>query len=982
VFTLQLLSLRVAHIVLNISQESLVNNVINNNTLNDICILHQNIAGILSKRDEIEIVIEELKGNGYVPTALCFSETFLLSGSETNLHFDNYELASFFSRKNKKRGGVAILVKKYTNYNELPAVKKFAIEKEIECCGIEIVNTNVIIVCLYRTPDSNVIKFLEHLDQLLRFLRLKNNKKIVVCGDLNINILNENKITTDYLNLLHNYNMYSHINTPTRHDNCIDHIFSNIKNAKGETHALGLSDHDTAQTVTFKSKTQPLKCAKYVTKRDYCEENIKKFIECIYTLSFSEIYEEKSLENAFELFHDQLILFHDLCFPIIKVKITTKDRNNHWLTKSLKKCCTVKRKLYYQYRKENNNIIIKTKFTTYSRILRKCISNSQKNYNTNYIESSKNKCRAAWNVVKNTFNQSAIKEINHLTSRSKVDLHAPQDIAEEFNNYFIGISNNPTTKITATALKTLKSIQNTIFLSPTNPPEIYKIILSLKNTPATGYDKLPTKILKTIAFPLSIHLSHLINLSLEKGTFPTRLKKSIVKPVFKKGETNNLNNYRPITLIPVLSKIYEKAYYTRLDNFLTKNNILRQEQNGFRKNKSTTLACFKLNNQITECIDKGIPVGVLFLDMSKAFDTVCHKRLLGKLERYGIRGPAYSWIESYLNNREQCTEIAKVINDQRSTFQSCYKVNKYGVPQGSILGPLLFLAYINDLPDSTKHNCILFADDTTLVIKGTDINNFENEINTALRDIIEWLELNNLQINVDKTKFMLFKSYKSKIHHVVVKHNLQQVEEVTSTVFLGMTLDTHCNWKEHVNTVCIKLNKFMFALWRIKRTVSFKSALLIYHGYIMSILRYGVIMWGNSVNVDRAFVAQKKCFRTLCGVDRLDPCKPLFIKHKLLSFPCLYIYEICIFVKLNVELFTFIADKETTRSHRRCRLALPTTSKLVLRNKSAYCMCIKIFNKIPAEIKKLPINKFKTTLYKILVDNCFYSINEFLLYKF
>jgi hypothetical protein len=458
-------------------------------------------------------------------------------------------------------------------------------------------------------------------------------------------------------------------------------------------------------------------------------------------------------------------------------------------------------------------------------------------------------------------------------------------------------------------------------------------------------------------------------------------KKTIIKPIFKKGDKLKLSNYRPIALIPILSKIYERAMYMRVEHFLESNKILKAEQNGFRKRKSTTLACYQLNDHITKCIDRGTPVAVLFLDMSKAFDTVCHELLLNKLYKYGIRGPAYSWLESYLTNRQQCTQLNITINNKVSTFRSKFTHNFYGVPQGSTLGPLLFIAYINDLPDSIKHDCILFADDTTIIIEGRNLDIFENNINQTLNDVIQWLDNNHLQINLGKTKLMQFKSYRSPEHHLNIEHNLNAIEEVKSTTFLGVTLDSNCNWREHVDMVCKKVNKFLFALWRLKQTVSLQTALIAYHGYILSVLRYGIILWGNSVDSNRVFIVQKKCIRTLCGVNYRESCRPLFQKLNLLTFPCLYIFEIAKFVKVHIEFFDFV-DKETTRPQRKYRLALPADSKLVIRNKSAHNMCIKVYNKLPPNLKTLSDIEFKNKLYKMLCDACFYSVNDFFGHKF
>jgi exonuclease III len=944
------------------------------------CVFHQNIAGILSKIDELEIVIDSFKNKGTAPNVICFSETFLCSGTENNLVLKDYELVSFYSRP-KKRGGVAILINKSLDAEDLPNIQRFSIQREFECCGIEIFNCNLIVVCLYRTPDSNINIFFEQLNKILNLLRskTKSTKKIIICGDFNINTLIENKTTKDYFSILQNFNMISHINKPTRKNNCIDHIISNLKIAKGTTLQLGLSDHDTAQNITF-----PIYIDKYVrewhvTKRDYSEENIYLFIEHIKQLSFSEIYEENCSDKAFNTFHNLLVLFHNLCFPVIKIKISSKNRKHKWITKSLKRCCTTKRKLYFEHqRSTQNKDLNKQRLHNYTRILKKCISYSQKTYYTKYISNSSNKCKAAWNVIKGNHNQQSKKEIHNITNRQKVQLYTPQEIAEEFNDYFINVNKKYTTPKTYDMISNTQ--QRSIFLSPTNPCEINKIICSLRNTSSTGFDELPTKIIKSISLILSIPLSYLINISFEQGTFPTILKKSVVKPIFKKGNKSELGNYRPITLIPVIAKIYERAMHNRIESFLDKFNILRDEQNGFRKKKSTTLACFKLNNIVTDCIDKGIPVGVLLLDMTKAFDTVCHDQLLSKLERYGIRGPAYTWIRSYLSERKQCTQIDRIQENKLKSYKSEYKQNTIGVPQGSILGPLLFVMYINDLPESTRHDCILFADDTTIIVKGTNINLYERNVNTALKDVVTWLNKNNLSINLSKTKFMQFRSYRAPPQQMKILHDNVEIEEVENSLFLGMTLDTHCNWKKHVDSVCKRVNKFIFVLWRLKETVSQKTAITTYHAYIESVLRYGILLWGNSVEVDRAFVAQKKSIRTICGKRRRESCRPNFAELKLLTLPSLYIYEAAVFVKQNLELFPQF-NNISNRPLRQNNMTLPSC-KLKVKRKSAYYMCIRIFNKIPSSIKTLPNTEFKLKFKNILYNACFYTVDEYFSHKF
>lgn len=512
--------------------------------------------------------------------------------------------------------------------------------------------------------------------------------------------------------------------------------------------------------------------------------------------------------------------------------------------------------------------------------------------------------------------------------------------------------------------------------------EVYKIILSLNNTKSVGLDGISTHVLKYCANVLSPILKHLINLSFTEGTFPEPLKISTVRPLYKKNSKEDINNYRPITLIPILSKIFEKAMYHRLSGFFEKYNIIKNEQNGFQKKKSTTLATFNLIRNITENIDRHIPVSVIFFDMTRAFDFVDHEILLKKCERYGIRGPALDWIKNYLLGRKQCVELKKVDKEHRvNTYRSEFQLNSSGVPQGSILGPLLFLLYINDLPTATKHQCILFADDISVVVPHNPKSvTHEMLLQSAVENILCWLDKNKLCVNLSKTKYVNFSNYKSKPNNVI---NLtcrgHAIEKVNEMKFLGLVLDSHCNWKGHVSYICKKLNKYVYLLKKLKRTSLQKTALLAYHGFVVSLLRYGLLLWGNSTDVKQAFIIQKKCLRALCGVGPLTSCRPLFKKLNLLTLTSLYILQAGIFVKEQHTLFEQMKNDKNSIVKKRdpTRLILPKC-KSALFQKNCYLMTIRIFNKIPKCIRELPINQFKCKLYRWLLEHCFYDIHEFL----
>ncbi|KAG7308231.1 hypothetical protein JYU34_006904 [Plutella xylostella] len=518
-----------------------------------------------------------------------------------------------------------------------------------------------------------------------------------------------------------------------------------------------------------------------------------------------------------------------------------------------------------------------------------------------------------------------------------------------------------------------------MFLRPTCPDEVFKTIFMLKNTNSVGPDELSTKILKISADIIALVMSHLINLSFEHGIFPNKLKFYMIKPLHKQGDKTLMNKYRPMALLPVISKIFEKIFKKRLISFLDKFSIIRDEQFGFQTNKSTTLAIYNLVKDISQLIDIRKPAVVMFFDMTKAFDHVDHKTLLEKCNCYGIRGTALDWIKSYLENRQQFVRIDSLVNDEMMSFDSSTRVNTFGVPQGSVLGPILFLLYINDLPEISQYRSILFADDISILISSNK-EGLENEINLTIESVVEWLESNNLQVNLDKTTYVQFQNYNNKKMGLTVKHKNKTIKESDTVKFLGVTIDRNCNWKSHIENVCNKLNRFVYVLYRLSRITGQKAALAAYHGYVLSVLRYGLLIWGNSTDFNKAFIVQKKCLRAIYGKKQTDSCKPLFKKSKIMTLVSMYILEAAIHVKSNPNLYKKAGNIVNFDIRNKERLVLPKHNS-ALYSKNCHIMTIKVYNCIPHEIKQLPLKLFKHKLKYWLTENVFYSINDFFNYK-
>ena len=464
-----------------------------------------------------------------------------------------------------------------------------------------------------------------------------------------------------------------------------------------------------------------------------------------------------------------------------------------------------------------------------------------------------------------------------------------QDIAHNFNDFFVNIGNSvenkiPTAKNNFSAYMKKRNVDS-LFANPVDEDELMNMLGNLNTSKSCGPYSIPSNLLKQHAVLFLKPLLVLLNTSLEEGVFPDFLKLAEVCPIFKKNDKNKCENYRPISLLSNISKLYERMMHTRLYGFFEKFQLFYKHQFGFRKQHSTNHAILSIIEDIRNSLDKREFVCGVFIDLEKAFDTVNHKILLQKLEHYGVRGICNSWFNSYLSNRKQKVKF----KDKCSEYLDI----TCGVPQGSILGPLLFLIYINDMNCAVTSSSVFhFADDTYLKYSSSSEKNIRKNMNKDLDDLFEWLCANRLSLNVSKTEFIIFKPPKKSLSgRITLALNGTTLFESKKIKYLGLIVDDRLSWKFHIHELSKKLSRIIGVLCKMRKIKCDENTLQsIYYALFQSQLMYGIMAWGTAGKflLEKIRLIQKKAVRIISSAKYTAHTSEFFKKLNILKLDDLF----------------------------------------------------------------------------------------------
>lgn len=547
-----------------------------------------------------------------------------------------------------------------------------------------------------------------------------------------------------------------------------------------------------------------------------------------------------------------------------------------------------------------------------------------------------------------------------------------QNKANVFNEYFVNIGVTMAEKIEQNYLQDNEIYKTTqkssIYLSTVSKNDITLSISKLKNNCSPGPDGITSKLIKALHSQLTSPLLHLIKLVFTKGKLPRQWKESIITPVYKSGKQNQLTNYRPISIINNFAKVFEYCLREKLLNYFDMNGVLTENQFGFRKNLSTENAVLKLSEQIIQNLDNSRKCLAVFLDLAKAFDTVSHRILIDKLYDSGIRGPALEVIRNYIQNRTQRVKIQNTLSDSA--------VVTVGVPQGTVLGPLLFLIYLNDMSQIKNFHgrIISYADDTAVVFDHSCWPELYQLAEHNISKLYKWLNRNLLSLNFSKTKYVAFsldqRDQPSGETLNIQKNDCQghgdctcpKIEKTNSIKYLGVIVDQHIRWDEHINYVINRTRKLIHKFYTLRDILSRKVIMLVYNSLIESVFRYCITAWGGVFNniIHKLQTTQNTILKIILKKTRLHSTEQLYQESQTLNIRNIYILQsqIWIFNKKN----RILSQSRYTRHTTEHTLYIPRFNKTHMQ-RSIFYFGPKIFNSLPTDLKKCDnLRVFKKTM--------------------
>ena len=855
-----------------------------------------------AKGPGLELLESEIRRWGVQWDVLGLTETWLDKESERRVTIQGYD-GVFASRKEKNGGGVALFVKDGRTFRERPDLSVFR-EGIFESLFVELVKNegckNEVVGIVYRPPGANLEAFSE---ELVKVLELTKGTNSYIMGDFNMDLLklSAHKPTSDFMENFTSRGFFPLISLPTRITDTtaslIDNIWTNNLTAKigSGLITVRVSDHLPIFANVGGSENSHADSGRPSRKRLINGQRIMRFKEDLLHWTFDE-ERQKGIEYNVAKFRNEFRDLYDSAFPWVENKKKRRDKEKPWLDDlEFKSLVEEKGKLYKMKLRGSLGEEGHERLAVLNKEVNRLRKSLKRSYFREKLEEKKDDLRGLWEVLGEALSGRSGKSKGSICKYFMKDGKAITDgaaIADEFCKFYCQIGPNLAAKVPKVQAKFEdylgERIQESLILSPTSPLEVEQICLALDSQKGMGWDGVSPRVIKGVAKELSGSLSRLYNSCMREGFYPDSFKVARVVPVFKAEDPTEFSNYRPVSVLPVLSQIFERVIRNRIVNFLDANEVLIPEQFGFRPGHSTAMAVLEMVEKIRKAwSNKNTAVGV-FLDLKKAFDTVDHKILLAKLEHYGIRGTALKLLGSYLDGRSQYVNYAGY-ESERGPLEC-------GVPQGSVLGPLFFLLYVNDMVRASSNlNLVLFADDTNAFAEGKNLSEVVRKVNEGLSDLSVWFRCNKLTLNLKKTEYVHFRG-----PGVVsssqegIKIGNESIGQVNGVKFLGVWIDEGLRWTGQIDKVRSKVSQLLGVVGRARPNLGRRATLSLYNGLVLPQLQYCLLVWGdfqggrNKIVGDNLLRLQKRFANVIEGSGTRLHSDPLFAKYGMLKVEDLY----------------------------------------------------------------------------------------------
>ncbi len=913
-------------------------------------VMHLNCYSLRSKYDCLQVHLSQFQT---LPDILCLTESWT-DARDIYYPLEHYNMYNF-PRSLSKRGGIVIYIKDVYHVNHLKldvAVSTF----EFACLSLSVNNSDLTLLCIYRPPQTSKDVFCCELENLVSVLSAQPNS-VITCGDFNIDAFKDSKhfnsLVTSHLLI----NSYPVIFYPTRVTKAsatlLDHMYCNFEHvaASGVVTDV-ISDHRLTYVSVGLPSSVDNNCNEicHKTFRPINKRSLDCLRRSLRAQDWSFISDTSDVNQDYDELVSILTVKLDTFLPVKRIPISNDKKP--WITHGIKASCKHKSKLF---KLMCQGKVSKEQYNTYRNKLTSIIRLSKIKYYSSVFDNNPKNSKIAWKVINEITGKNANKNES-----------LPNNLnCNDINRFFATLGSNAISNVPPDINDyetVFPHISSTFVFDNATAHEVELTARSLPCTNSSGHDGFSGKLVTNIIDCISLPVSKIFNKSVHLGIVPQSLKIARVVPIFKSGDKTKLINYRPISIIPTFSKLFEKLMYNRMIKFIDKYNILSSSQYGFRSGRSTNHAILDLVNSVTMHLDAGDKAAGLFIDISKAFDSLNHRILLKKLSAYGFRGLIYNWFSSYLNNRLQFVDI----NGNKSLLASLH----LGIPQGSVLGPLLFLLYINDLPlISQLCKFILFADDTTILFHEKSYAKLSSLVNSTLQLLHNWFVCNKLSLNLMKTCVLPFNT-RSFVELDDICLNDVLIKCVCCTKFLGVHIDFNLSWTEHVNFVCGKLSQCAAMLKACAYLLPLYIRIKIYFAYAYPYLIYASECWGgtHATLVSSIVVLQKRIIRLLFGLFYRSHCAPFAALAGILYFPDLVKL---LLLKLAYQKFHNLGLPDTVHNmfcksdHRfstrnRNLNFFVTQSRLKIRHDGPILSCIRAWNSLSSETKLMhSLNAFK-----------------------